>query len=262
MSGATYYQVLGIVPSASADQIKTAYRELVKRYHPDLFHTTEAKKKATEKLRQINEAYAVLGNAERRRRYDQAFVQQPQARPATGSERRGTSAPRREPPPQQQRRTIRFKFPKVPIHFSKRWAAGAFAASVLIAALVYGREEVPRLVTTYVLLEKVEMFVANTPAREGAATGWVPVGQFASVAECAAAIKYKVRKDEQEGSEAVYDERQPTIAITLHINKEAASAAQPSQSHFTKRVRSLECRANQRVVMESRFRRAWRRLGG
>ena len=256
MSGATFYQVLGIGPSASADEIKAAYRELVKRYHPDLFHSPEAKTKATEKLRQINEAYAVLGNAERRRRYDEEFVRKPEPQAARRRERRRASAPRR--PAQPKRRSV--KIPKLRLRFSKKWAGYAVAASALIAVVVYGSEQVPRLAMAWVLLEKLEVSVMNTPARGGDGTGWVRIGEYGSVADCAGAIKLKVQKDEQEGAEAVYDERHATMAITLYIKKEPA-ATPGSAASFTRRVRSLECRAAQRVEMESRFRRTLRKLG-
>lgn len=66
--GQNYYTLLGLHPSASAIQIRRAYRDLSKRYHPD---TTELPQdRATAKFQQINEAYATLSNPERRMRYD------------------------------------------------------------------------------------------------------------------------------------------------------------------------------------------------
>ncbi|MCF4966201.1 J domain-containing protein [Nostoc sp. CMAA1605] len=63
-----YYSLLGLHPSASVIDIRRAYRELSKRYHPD---TTElAAAVATQKFQQINEAYATLSNPERRLNYD------------------------------------------------------------------------------------------------------------------------------------------------------------------------------------------------
>ncbi len=64
----TYYSLLGLHPSASVIDIRRAYRELSKRYHPD---TTElATAVATAKFQQINEAYATLSSPERRLSYD------------------------------------------------------------------------------------------------------------------------------------------------------------------------------------------------
>ncbi|HEY7715115.1 MAG TPA: DnaJ domain-containing protein [Candidatus Binatia bacterium] len=268
MSDAKFYQVLGVRSSATADEIKSAYRDLVKRYHPDLFHSTRAKAEATEKLRQINEAYAVLGNPQRRKRYDQAFTQEPQTPPQarTRTERGQTSPPPRRPQPRAPRPA--FKIPNLPRHFSKKWAGYALAAAGLIFILDYAGRSVPRFVTTWILFEKLEISLPNMAPTDGAGTGWVRVGEYASVAECAAVIKQKVRLDENEGSEAVYDERHGTMAITLHIKKETghgqqttANAPGSTPDNITKRVRTLECRTAQRVEMESRFRRGLRSIG-
>jgi hypothetical protein len=64
----TYYTLLGLHPSASVIDIRRAYRDLSKRYHPD---TTELPASvATAKFQQLNEAYATLSNPERRLNYD------------------------------------------------------------------------------------------------------------------------------------------------------------------------------------------------
>jgi curved DNA-binding protein CbpA len=60
------YDVLGVPPNASADELDRAFRALVRRHHPDLRDTDQD----TERLRQILAAYAVLRDADRRRQYD------------------------------------------------------------------------------------------------------------------------------------------------------------------------------------------------
>jgi hypothetical protein len=93
-----FYKILDVSPSASADEIKAAHRELVKKYHPDLFPTGAQKAQANDKLQQINEAYAVLSNRERRREYDSGLLQE--ARPvkrAAATKSRSTATPRRPP---------------------------------------------------------------------------------------------------------------------------------------------------------------------
>lgn len=64
----SYYAILGLHPSASAIEIRRAYRELSKRYHPDT--TDLPSRMATDKFQQLNEAYATLSSPERRSLYD------------------------------------------------------------------------------------------------------------------------------------------------------------------------------------------------
>ncbi len=70
--GATYkdyYEILGVSRKATEMEIKTAYRKAARKHHPDL-HTKNEKAAAEEKFKEINEAYAVLGDAEKRVQYD------------------------------------------------------------------------------------------------------------------------------------------------------------------------------------------------
>ncbi|AFY79201.1 DnaJ-class molecular chaperone with C-terminal Zn finger domain [Pleurocapsa sp. PCC 7327] len=64
----SYYAILGLHPSASAIEIRRAYREMSKRYHPDT--TKLSLEVAKAKFQQLNEAYATLSNPERRSLYD------------------------------------------------------------------------------------------------------------------------------------------------------------------------------------------------
>ena len=63
-----YYEVLGITKKASSEEIKRAYRSLARRYHPD---RNPGNKIAEEKFKDINEAYEVLSDANKRLEYDQ-----------------------------------------------------------------------------------------------------------------------------------------------------------------------------------------------
>ena len=63
-----YYQILGVERKASAEDIKKAYRKLAMKYHPD---RNPGDKASEEKFKEINEAYQVLSDKEKRARYDQ-----------------------------------------------------------------------------------------------------------------------------------------------------------------------------------------------
>lgn len=70
MAKRDYYETLGIDRNAADDEIKKAFRKLARQYHPDLQHGEQPKKTAEEKFKEINEAYEVLSDQEKRRRYD------------------------------------------------------------------------------------------------------------------------------------------------------------------------------------------------
>lgn len=63
-----YYEVLGVAKGCSDDELKKAYRKLAKQYHPDLNPNDQ---NAAEKFKEVNEAYEVLSDSQKRARYDQ-----------------------------------------------------------------------------------------------------------------------------------------------------------------------------------------------
>ena len=142
-----FYEIFGVSPSASQEEIRAAHRELVKRYHPDIYSTGDDKARATERLQAINEAYAVLGNAERRKEYDDSRVERPRhAAPAAEERpaqvRRARSAPRPKAPPRPVR--VRNKFQWKKKFFTFPWLAGALAAVVLVVVVAYSFTREPQ----------------------------------------------------------------------------------------------------------------------
>ena len=63
-----YYEVLGVQKSASADEIKKAYRKAAMKYHPD---RNPGDKEAEARFKEVGEAYEVLSDDSKRQRYDQ-----------------------------------------------------------------------------------------------------------------------------------------------------------------------------------------------
>ena len=63
-----YYKILGVERSASADEIRKAYRKLAMQHHPD---RNPGNKQAEDKFKEINEAYEVLGDPAKRKKYDE-----------------------------------------------------------------------------------------------------------------------------------------------------------------------------------------------
>ena len=67
MNKRDYYEVLGVDKNASESDIKSAFRKLAKKYHPDV----SKEENAAEKFKEAQEAYAVLSDPQKRKQYDQ-----------------------------------------------------------------------------------------------------------------------------------------------------------------------------------------------
>ena len=63
-----YYAILGLTKTASADEIKKTFRKLARKYHPDM---NPGNKEAEARFKEVNEAYEVLSDPEKRKKYDQ-----------------------------------------------------------------------------------------------------------------------------------------------------------------------------------------------
>jgi curved DNA-binding protein CbpA len=263
MSEADFYQVLGVQRSASSDEIRSAFRDLVKLYHPDLFSTAEEKEQANEKLRQLNEAYAVLGNPQRRRDYDQGFTQKPEQRVRPGPARR-RRPPVRPRPKSASKSTLR----KLAIDWSrisKRRLGYALATAATVMLLFYAAKPQARWTIGWTLVESVETSaITNSPPSVRSPQTWSPVAQFASASECAGALKRQVREDEREGSKVqVKKNAQPASPSNSNSVPESAIAADgsaPTQgqelgsmpsSGAVRRIRNIECRAARRLESRS-----------
>src|SRR5579862_6786245 len=79
-----YYSTLGVAKTATAKEIKAAYRKLARKHHPDV---NPGDKSAEVKIKELNEAYEVLSDADKRKKYDELganWQQYEQATPGQG----------------------------------------------------------------------------------------------------------------------------------------------------------------------------------
>src|SRR3954469_7349932 len=81
-----YYKTLGVSRETSQDEIRKAFRKLARQHHPDV---AKDKKKAEEKFKEINEAYEVLGDPEKRKKYDTLGANWNQRQPPPGWQHAG-----------------------------------------------------------------------------------------------------------------------------------------------------------------------------
>jgi hypothetical protein len=229
MVEADLYKILGVSSSASGKKIKSAYRELVKKYHPDMFSTPAQKASATDRFRQINGAYAVLGDPKRRREYDKRF------QTAAGAERRSeaTKSTMRTATANRRRSVrggINFSNFAKRWHFSEHWKhrpalkkwLGFGLGVIILVFLAHAGWNEPEATAVWMLVERTEE-IQPSQSIGGDSPGriWTSLGRYSSKAECADHLKETVRSDEERGSKAIWDERDQTIAITVYTRNEA-----------------------------------------
>ncbi len=82
-----YYKILGVPRDASAKDVKAAFRRLARKHHPDMNRGQAA---SEARFKEVNEAYEVLGDADKRRRYDELGANWNAQRAASGAGRRAT----------------------------------------------------------------------------------------------------------------------------------------------------------------------------
>jgi curved DNA-binding protein len=84
-----YYSILGVAKNSSSEDLKKSYRRLARKYHPDM---NPGDKAAENRFKEVTEAYEVLSDAEKRRRYDQfgQYVNQPSSSSRSASSTAGT----------------------------------------------------------------------------------------------------------------------------------------------------------------------------
>jgi len=95
-----YYQTLGVAKTASDKEIKQAYRKLARKHHPDV---NPGDKTAESRFKEINEAYEVLGDPDKRKKYDELGANW---RMYEQAQQQGQGFPGGAPDPQQLQATM------------------------------------------------------------------------------------------------------------------------------------------------------------
>lgn len=156
-----YYIALGLRPGASPDEVRQAYRDLVKVWHPDRFSDDRLKQKAEEKLKEINEAYNSLKHARPSQPKDSSTTRRADQRP------RGAARPRQAPPHGAEEPSPPSKKKLWPVK-KRELLAAVFAAAFLISVIYYVTE--PAGPFLHVSFDQ-EVYRGTPPGANGTETG-------------------------------------------------------------------------------------------
>ncbi|MCX7800203.1 MAG: DnaJ domain-containing protein [Fimbriimonadales bacterium] len=149
----THYDTLGLPRTCTADEIRSAYRKLVLRYHPDRSKAPNAK----EMFLRITEAYEVLGDPARRREYDRLLDAQ-----AAASRRVAQPSPPRQPPPAEPpggQARISVTLAQEIVRLTVLYSRGRIAEAERLAR--YLRQRAPRNPVPYAVLGDIERARGN-----------------------------------------------------------------------------------------------------
>ncbi len=172
MAARDLYAVLGVTPAATADELRTAYRDLARQHHPDRFASYVQKLAATRRLQEINAAYAELRDARRRQTYDGRRGRVP----APGS-RRGARASRAA-------YGFRFSLTRaqrvgIVAALVLGWIAAYWVIHMLAPTLLGGREPVRDLVLSFVIAPALVIFGGGVAASAALAVAVVVLAPVA-----------------------------------------------------------------------------------
>lgn len=167
------YAVLGVAPTATADELKTAYRDLVRQHHPDRFLAYVQKLAATRRLQAINAAYAELRDSDRRRAYDN---RRGRVRASPGrSPRRGARSSRVS----HGFSLTRAQRTGLGLALIVGWIVAYSMIHTLAPALLGGRHPVRDLILSAVIAPAIVIFGGGVAAGVALAVGFVVLAPLA-----------------------------------------------------------------------------------
>jgi hypothetical protein len=159
---------------------------------------------------------------------------------------------------------VRIKFRWNKKIFTRSRLAGAGAGVMLFLLAIYLLNRPPEVTPMWFLLQKTEI-EPETSGTPSSSKGWETLGTFGVRAECARVLKTHVKADQEQGSQAIFDESNGTVAITVLLTETDVVAGAKNlatgQKKVTQRVRQYECRSVEVRQTDSWLRLKLRRIG-